>query len=83
VCGNILADYARRAAAAKGATALPPAEVLPWADLRYLIGSIAYGGHVTDAFGAWRWRGANRAWTQACAGCLPLVTHHTALTCMA
>jgi hypothetical protein len=54
VCGNILADYARRAASAatNGAAALSPSDVLPWADLRYLIGSIAYGGHITDAFGA-------------------------------
>lgn len=57
MCANILTDYAQRTAAAAAAqlphgVPVPHSAVLPWADLRYLIGSIAYGGHVTDAFGA-------------------------------
>ena len=57
MCANILTDYAQRTATVAAAqlpngVPIPPSAVLPWADLRYLIGSIAYGGHITDAFGA-------------------------------
>ena len=40
ICSNVLQAYIEAA----------PSGTVPWADLRYILGEVMYGGHITDAW---------------------------------